>query len=73
MTKPLPLEELKVGDMVEIIEGNRVGHTGARGWFHGITLDGRYDIELGANLGYSHRHIYVSKSDFRKLPDRKEE
>ncbi len=64
--------ELKVGDMVEIQEGSGEGPVGAQGWFHGITPDGRYDIELGLNHDWPHRHIYLSNPKLRKLPDRKE-
>ena len=70
MTAPKELKaELKVGDMVEMKSGT--GRSGAHGMFHGITPDGRYDIELGFNLDWPHRHIYVSNSDFRPLPSRR--
>jgi len=61
--------EPKVGDMVEMKSGT--GLSGAHGIFHGITPDGRYDIELGFNLDWPHRHIYVSRSYFRLLPSRR--
>lgn len=63
------LEGLKKGDVVELKSGGVTGHTGAQGWFHRIISDGRYDIELGLNLGYSHRHIYVEKSQIRRLSE----